>query len=40
MPEIGTEAALDQQVVQVQLDYVDFFGEIAADVAGSDFDPV
>jgi hypothetical protein len=37
-PEIGVEAALDEQVVKVQFNHVDVSGEIAADVTGPDLD--
>ena len=38
MPEIGRQAALNQQVVQMQLDDADASGKVTADVADSHLD--
>jgi len=39
LPEIGWESALDPQVVQLQLDGDDIFGEIAPDVVNAHIQP-
>jgi hypothetical protein len=39
VPEIGSEPALDQKMIEPQFDFRHALGKVAADVAGADVEP-